>query len=96
MGVEEIGKKRGEPSGGGDQLIGGFQVPSRRWRQRTEPQAKGETARKRHTRRVETKDQETERKKAKDRIGTGVIKTGILEYNMAGMLADEDVTEIRR
>ena len=46
--------------------IGGFQVTSRRWRRRTESEAKGETATKRHIRRVKTENQETERKNAKD------------------------------
>ena len=49
----------------------------------------GETARKRHTRRMETENQETERRKAKDGTSTGMMMTEILEYDMTEMLTDE-------
>ena len=67
----------------------GFRVPSLRWRQRAEPQAKEETPRKRHIRCIETENQETDRRKAKDGTGMKIIKTGILKYNMTGILTDE-------
>ena len=38
---------------------------------------------------METENQERERKKAKDGTSTRIIKAGILEYNMTGMLTDK-------
>ena len=51
-----------------------------------ESQAKGELSRKRHTRRMETENQKTERRKAKDGTGTRIIKTGILEDSITRVL----------
>ena len=38
---------------------------------------------------METENQETEERKAKDETGTGIIKTKILKYNMTRILSDE-------
>ena len=38
---------------------------------------------------METENLETERRKAKDGTGKGIIKTIILDYNMMGMLTGE-------
>ena len=38
---------------------------------------------------METASQETEKRKAKNGTGTGIIKTGILEYNMMGIMTNE-------
>ena len=88
LAAEEIGNGK-STNGEGGRPIDGFRVPYRRWRQRVGPQTKRETARKRHKCRMETENQEIERRKMKDRMGTGIMKTGILEYNMTRMLTDE-------
>ena len=80
------GKSKNDGDG---RSIDGFQVPSRRWRQRAEPQAKGETRIKRYIGRMETENQEKERRKVKDGTNMRIIKTRILEYNLTGMLTDE-------
>ena len=59
------GKRKNDGNG---RPINRLQHPSRRWRQRAEPQTKGKTARKRYSRLMETENQETERTKAKARI----------------------------